>query len=64
MKNKIKICLLLLAFVSTALVGKTQTDTVGFTLKAAQDYAMENSYVLQNTKHDITIAQKDVWKTV
>jgi outer membrane protein len=35
-----------------------------FTLDEAMQYAMENSWILKNSRHDITIAQKEVWKVI
>ena len=65
MKNRVKTILLTLAIVLMANAAFTQADSInGFTLKAAQQYAMENSYVLQNSKYDVTIAQKEVWKAI
>jgi len=65
MKNRIKIILQAIAFALVTPTAFAQTDTIpGFTLEGAQQFAMENSYVLQNSKHDITIAQKEVWKTI
>ena len=34
-----------------------------FTLKQAQDYALENNYKLQNAKKDVIAAKKKVWET-
>ena len=65
MKNRVKTILLTLAIVLGNFAAFAQADSArGFTLEAAQQYAMENSYVLQNTKHDVTIAQKEVWKAI
>ncbi len=35
-----------------------------FSLDEALNYAMENSYILKNSRHDIILAQKEVWKTI
>lgn len=35
-----------------------------FSLDEARHYAMDHSYILQNTKLDIVLAQKEVWKTI
>lgn len=35
-----------------------------FTLSEALNYAMENSYILKNTRNDVLSAQKEVWKTI
>lgn len=65
MKNRSKTFLLAIAFVLTASGVIAQTDSLrGFTLESAQQYAMENSYVLQNSKYDVTIAQKQVWQAI
>ncbi|HZH72400.1 MAG TPA: TolC family protein [Mariniphaga sp.] len=35
-----------------------------FSLEEARQFAMDHSYILQNTKLDIVLAQKEVWKTI
>ncbi|QGY44461.1 hypothetical protein GM418_12560 [Maribellus comscasis] len=64
MKKTTKLLLKLFAFllVSSSLAAQTQQGS--FSLEEAQQYAMENSYVLHNTRQDITKAQKEVWKTI
>lgn len=64
MKKTIKkqLWLLVLLFFSAGL--SAQDEPVAFTLDEAQQYAMENSYVLQNSQRDIRVAQKEVWKTI
>lgn len=64
MKKTIKTILLFLAVGLFASAVTAQTDQTSFTLKEAQQYAMENSYVLHNTRQDISKAQKEVWKTI
>lgn len=65
MKNRIKPFLFALTFVLTVTGLSAQPDSIrGFSLDEAQQYAMENSYVLKNSKTDITIAQKEVWQTI
>lgn len=41
-----------------------QEEKERFTLDEAIRFAMENSYVLNNTTHDVSIAQKKVWETI
>jgi outer membrane protein TolC len=62
MKNRafLQVCLLILVFTATASNAQTQRFSLGETLQ----FAMENSYVLKNSQNDITLAQKEVWKTV
>jgi outer membrane protein len=62
MKNRafLQVCLLILVFTTTASKAQTQK----FSLDEALQFAMENSYVLKNSQNDITLAQKEVWKTV
>ena len=62
MKNRafLQVCLLILVFTATASNAQTQR----FSLGEALQFAMENSYVLKNSQSDITLAQKEVWKTV
>jgi outer membrane protein TolC len=54
--------LLLLALIISGAAAQAQPMT--FSLEEAQRYALENSYVLKNSRHDITAAQKEVWKTI
>lgn len=56
----LQVCLLILFFTTTALNAQTRR----FSLDEALQFAMENSYVLKNSQHDIALAQKEVWKTV
>ncbi len=64
MKKTIKqqLWLLTLLFLSVGL--SAQNEPVAFTLEEAQQYAMGNSYVLQNSQRDIRAAQKKVWETI
>lgn len=64
MKIKIKQYLLLLAIGLSWLTTKAQDEPMSFSLHEATQFAMENSYVLQNTSKDITIAQRKVWETI
>lgn len=63
MMFKIKMAMLtvLLGF---AINPKAQEASNSFSLNEAIDFAMENAYVLHNTKQDIVIAQKKVWETI
>ncbi len=54
-----KSVLLICIFAFTCAAAQPQ-----FTLDEAQLFAMEHSYVLKNTQHDIVLAQKEVWKTI
>lgn len=56
----IQLLLPLVIFITTG----TSAQQREFSLDEAQRYAMENSYVLKNVKHDIVLAQKEVWKTI
>ena len=62
MGNRIKqqIWLVALTFITLSVSAQSRQ----FTLEEAQEYAMQNSFVLQNSRHDIVIAQKEVWKTI
>lgn len=64
MKLKIKMYLLLFAMMASAFGTNAQEDSTTFSLLEAQQFAMENSYVLHNTSQDIAIAQKKVWETI
>src|SRR6056297_1293980 len=63
-KSTIKtvLCFLLLVVYNSA--AWTQNSETAFSLKEAQGYAMENAYVLHNSKRDVTSAQKEVWETI
>ncbi len=63
MMFKIKLALLA-AFLGYAINPKAQEVTSSFSLNEAIEFAMENAYVLHNTKQDIVIAQKKVWETI
>ena len=60
--RKINFYLLFIALVLTALGSRAQEQA--FTLEAAKQYAMSNSYILKNIEKDISIAQKKVWETI
>jgi outer membrane protein TolC len=60
---KIKMALLIV-FLGYSLNPKAQEVTSSFSLNEAIEFAMENAYVLHNTKQDIVIAQKKVWETI
>ncbi len=63
MKTKMKQLLSLLLF--TAIVGFAQAqDDLKFTLSEAQEYALKNSYVVQNSGLDVAAARKKVWETI
>ncbi|MFW6309605.1 MAG: TolC family protein [Prolixibacteraceae bacterium] len=64
MNRKIKSLMQLFAFVLAMPLVSAQPDSSGFSLEEAQQYAIENSYVLQNSRHDVTIAQKEVWQAI
>ncbi|WP_347839117.1 TolC family protein [uncultured Draconibacterium sp.] len=57
---------LLLFFVMSvmSLTLNAQEENTSFTLDEATQYAMQNSYVLFNTKQDVSIARKKVWETI
>ena len=61
MKKTIKTMVL---FITAGLIAVGTTGQTSFSLEEAQQYAMENSYVLKNTGQDITRAQKEVYKTI
>jgi outer membrane protein len=63
MMFKIKMALLIV-FLGYSLSPKAQEVTSSFSLNEAIEFAMENAYVLHNTKQDIVIAQKKVWETI
>lgn len=64
MKLKIRMYLLLLAMGGATFAVNGQEEPTSFSLLKAQQFAMENSYVLHNTSQDIAIAQKKVWETI
>ncbi|MFW5832442.1 MAG: TolC family protein, partial [Prolixibacteraceae bacterium] len=64
MNRKIKSLMQLFAFVLAMPLVSAQPDSSAFSLEEAQQYAIENSYVLQNSRHDVTIAQKEVWQAI
>ncbi|MFW5774244.1 MAG: TolC family protein [Tangfeifania sp.] len=64
MKKTIKQQFWLLALLFFNAGVQAQEEPVAFTLEEAQQYAMQNSYVLQNSQRDIRSAQKEVWETI
>lgn len=64
MMLKIRMILILAVFTWLVIPANAQENTTSFSLEEAMSYAMNNSYVLQNTSKDITIAQKKVWETI
>ena len=56
--------LLFLAMGVATFGANGQEGPTSFSLLKAQQFAMENSYVLHNTSQDIAIAQKKVWETI
>ncbi len=63
MKTKMKL------FLSFLLVALTTITTIAqevqeFSLKDAQEYAVQNSYVVQNSGLDVDIARKKIWETI
>jgi len=55
MKTKIRMYLLLFAMGVVAFGANAQEDSLTFSLLEAQQFAMENSYVLHNTTQDIAL---------
>ncbi|MCF6356850.1 MAG: TolC family protein, partial [Draconibacterium sp.] len=64
MMLKIRMYLLILAMGLVAFEVNAQEDSLTFSLLEAQQYAMENSYVLHNTSQDVEIAERKVWETI
>jgi len=64
MMLKNRLYLLILAMGLVAYTAAAQEDSITFSLVEAQQYAMENSYVLHNTMQDISKAEKKVWETI
>ncbi|HPF51497.1 MAG TPA: TolC family protein [Draconibacterium sp.] len=67
MKQRIKQYLLLTCALLTlipAVHAQDEIELTSFNIDQAIAYAMKHSYVLHNTKQDITIAQKKVWETI
>ena len=64
MMLRIKMILMFAVFAISIIPLNAQDNTKSFSLEEAMNYAMKNSYVLQNTSKDITIAQKKVWETI
>jgi len=64
MKKTIKQQLWLLALLFFSAGLSAQEEPVAFTLEEAQQYAMQNSFVLVNSQRDVRAAQKKVWETI
>ena len=64
MKKTVKFYLLFCVMGWLALSAEAQTTARAFSLEEATQYAMENSYVLHNSRQDVVKAQKEVWKTI
>ena len=64
MKTIIKVYLLILTMGLVEFGANAQEDSITFSLLEAQQFAMENSYVLHNTSQDIELARKKVWETI
>ena len=64
MKLKFSIFLLLPALVLSGIKANAQEESGKFSLEEAIQFAMENSYVLQNTSRDIIAAKERVWETI
>jgi len=62
MENRIRKQFWMLVLVFASLVTSAQNGA--FSLEEAQDYAVQNSFILKNSRHDIASAQKEVWKTI
>lgn len=63
MKIRLKLLLILLAGIMLYLPSNAQ-GSLKFSLKEAQEYAKQNSYVVKNTGLDVAKAQKKVWETI
>ena len=63
MKTKTKQLFTLLLFLILAGTLKAQDD-LEFTLVEAEEYALQHSYVVQNSGLDVAAAQKKVWETI
>jgi outer membrane protein TolC len=63
MKTKTKQLFTLLLFFAMAGALQAQDD-LKFTLAEAQEYALKNSYVVQNSGLDVMAARKKVWETI
>lgn len=64
MMLRIRMVLIFALFTCTFIPTNAQEDTKSFSLEEAINFAMNNSYVLQNSSKDITIARKKVWETI
>ena len=64
MKTKMKLFLSFLGLALTLSSTTTAQEVQEFSLKEAQKYAVQNSYVIQNSGLDVEIAHKKVWETI
>lgn len=64
MRKTIKINMYWIVFVLFPVLVSAQPGPGKYSLEEAQQYAMQHSYVLHNTRQDIAKAQKEVWKTI
>ena len=64
MKRTVKLYLLFCVLGWVTLSAEAQSTVQAFSLEEAKQYAMENSYVLHNSRQDVMSAQKEVWKTI
>ena len=64
MRKTIKISIYWIVFVLFPVLVSAQPGLEKYSLEQAQQYAMQHSYVLHNTRQDIAKAQKEVWKTI
>ena len=63
MKTRMQKLITLLLFLMAAGAMQAQ-DNLKFTLAEAQEYALKNSYVVQNSGLDVMAARKKVWETI
>lgn len=64
MKKRIDNWLFLFGLLFLTVGAAAQTAPAAFTLEEARQYALQNAYVLRNTRIDIGKAQKKVWETI
>ncbi|MBN2636142.1 MAG: TolC family protein [Prolixibacteraceae bacterium] len=64
MMLRIKMIFVFAALFKLIIPVNAQENTTSFSMEEAMNYAMKNSYVLQNTSYDVNIAQKKVWETI
>lgn len=63
MKTKMKQLFVLLLLFTVVETTKAQNDLM-FSLAEAQEYALKNSYIAQNSGLDVAAARKKVWETI